>query len=128
MSYFIIIDKRLSVFVDHHYVSVSLRKQGKNVKKQRTSIVKHDPNPTFGKSLTFDVAKADIEYCTLVIKIRHHGEMNRDRTFAILCVGHNAAAQGSEASHWNDMLERDESVSRWHRMVRIEPADNSAND
>ena len=117
---------QFSVFVDHHYVSVSLRKQGKNVKKQRTSVVKHDPNPTFGKSLIFDVAMTEIEYCTLVIKIRHHGEMNRDRTFAILCVGHNA--QGSEASHWSDMIEKDECVSRWHRMVRIEPADNSSND
>ena len=111
-----------SFTLDHHYVSVSLRKQGKNLKKQRTSVIKHDPNPTFGKSLVFDVPKSEIEFCTLVIKVRHHGEINRDRTFAILRVGHNA--QGSESSHWNDMIESGECVTRWHRMVRIEPADD----
>eukprot|EP00795_Rhopilema_esculentum_P014435 gene14435-5492_t len=112
--------------LDHHYVSISLRRQGKNLKKQRTSVVKHDPNPTFGKSLVFDVSNSEIELCTLVIKVRHHSDINRDRTFAILCVGHNA--QGSEAAHWNDMVELGECVTRWHRMVRIEPADNSGHE
>ena len=116
----------LSLHIDHHYVSISLRRQGKNLKKQRTSVVKHDPNPTFGKSLVFDVSNSEIELCTLVIKVRHHSDINRDRTFAILCVGHNA--QGSEAAHWNDMVELGECVTRWHRMVRIEPADNSGHE
>lgn len=108
--------------LDHHYVSISLRKQGKNLKKQRTSIVKHDPNPTFGKSLVFDVPSCEIENCTLVIKVRHHGDINRDRTFAILRVGHNS--QGNESAHWNDMIETGQCVTRWHRMLRIEPADD----
>lgn len=112
--------------LDHHYISASLRKQGKNLKKQRTSIVKHDPNPTFGRSLIYDVSKNDVEHCTLVIKIRHHNEISQDRTFAILCVGYNA--QGSEAAHWTDMLDSGENVTRWHRMVRIEPADNNGDD
>eukprot|EP00794_Sanderia_malayensis_P003685 gene3685-4202_t len=89
--------------LDHHYIAVTLRKQAKAMKKQRTSVVKHDPNPTFNKSLIYDVGRNDIEECTLVIKVRHHSEMARDRTFAILCVGHNA--QGIEAAHWTEMLE-----------------------
>jgi len=110
--------------LDHHYVSVSLRKQGKNIKKQRTSVVKHDPNPTFGKVLVFDVHKSEIELCTLIIKIRHHGDINRDRSFAILRIGHNANCD-TESSHWNDMIESGECITRWHRMVRIEPADDN---
>ena len=74
--------------------------------------------------LVFDVHKSEIELCTLIIKIRHHGDINRDRSFAILRIGHNANCD-TESSHWNDMIESGECITRWHRMVRIEPADDN---
>ena len=85
--------------------------------------MKHDPNPVFTKCLTFDIPKSQIETCTLIVKLRHHSDIGRDRTFALLSIGHNA--QGSEAEHWTDMLDSGETVTRWHRMVRIEPVHNN---
>ena len=41
--------------LDHSYATVSLKHNGKVVKKMKTSVVKHDRNPVFNKNVTFDI-------------------------------------------------------------------------
>lgn len=84
--------------------------------------MKHETNPVFNKTLVFEVPKHLIEYVSLTVKLRHHNEIGRDRTFAILTIGKNAVGTGAE--QWTDMLTSAENVKRWHRLIPIEPADD----
>lgn len=114
------------VFSDHPYVSVSLKHVGRLIKKLRTGVVKHDTNPIFNKSMQFEVAGHLIEQVTLTVKLRHHNELGRDRTFAIIKIGKDAVGPGS--LQWTDMLSsvgvsESENVERWHCLIAIEPTD-----
>ena len=95
---------------------------GKVLKKLRTSVVKHETNPVFNKTLMFDCPQHLIEHVSLTVKIRHHGDIGRDRTFAILTIGRNAVGTGAE--QWTEMLNSVDPVQRWHRLIPIEPADD----
>lgn len=108
--------------LDHPYVQVTLKHFGRVLKKLRTGVVKHETNPVFNKTLLFDVPKHLVEHVSLTVKLRHHNELGRDRTFAILTVGKNAVGSGSE--QWTDMLSSSETVQRWHRLIPIEPTDD----
>jgi len=108
--------------LDHPYVNVTLKHFGRVLKKLRTGVVKHETNPVFNKTLVFDVPKHLIEHLSLTIKLRHHNEIGRDRTFAILTIGKNAVGTGAE--QWTDMLSSTDTVQRWHRLIPIEPADD----
>ncbi|XP_066919368.1 synaptotagmin-2-like isoform X1 [Clytia hemisphaerica] len=108
--------------LDHPYVQVTLKHFGRVLKKLRTGVVKHETNPVFNKTLLFDVPKHLVDSVSLTVKLRHHNELGRDRTFAILTVGKNAVGSGSE--QWTDMLNSSETVQRWHRLIPIEPVDD----
>ena len=110
------------LFSDHPYVNVTLKHYGRVLKKLRTGVVKHETNPVFNKTLVFEVPKHLIEHVSLTVKLRHHNEIGRDRTFAILTIGKNAVGTGAE--QWTDMLTSAENVKRWHRLIPIEPADD----
>lgn len=116
----LLVDKKGKL--DHPYVSVTLKHFGRVLKKLRTGVVKHETNPVFNKTLLFDVPKHLVEHVSLTVKLRHHNELGRDRTFAILTVGKNAVGSGSE--QWTDMLNSSETVQRWHRLIPIEPTDD----
>ncbi|XP_057293761.1 synaptotagmin-6-like [Hydractinia symbiolongicarpus] len=108
--------------LDHPYVSVSMKHFGRPLKKLRTGVVKHETNPVFNKTLVFDVPRHLVEHVSLTVKLRHHNDMGRDRTFAILTIGKNAVGSGSE--QWKDMLSSSETVQRWHRLIPIEPVED----
>ncbi|XP_047136277.1 synaptotagmin-1 [Hydra vulgaris] len=116
----LLVDKKGKL--DHPYVSVTMKHFGKILKKLRTNVVKHETNPVYNKTLVFDCPSHLIEHVSLTIKIRHHGDIGRDRTFAILTIGRNAVGTGAE--QWTEMLNSNEPVQRWHRLIPIEPADD----
>lgn len=101
---------------------MTLKHYGRVLKKLRTGVVKHETNPVFNKTLVYEVPKHLIEHVSLTVKLRHHNEIGRDRTFAILTIGKNAVGTGAE--QWTDMLTSAENVKRWHRLILIEPADD----
>ena len=88
------------------------------IKKLRTGVVKHEINPVFNKTLIFELPYQLVEQVSLTIKLKHHNEIGRDRTFAILTIGQHAVGTGSE--QWADMLSSNETVQRWHRLVPMD--------
>lgn len=123
--YFFVVFHLVSYFIDHPYVQVSLKHDGRLLKKLRTSVVKHDQNPVFNKNMQFEVLTYMIEQITLTVKVRHHNELGRSRTFAIIKIGKDAVGSGS--LQWIDMLKsigvnkESEPIERWHCLVSIEP-------
>ncbi|XP_076344481.1 synaptotagmin-2-like [Tachypleus tridentatus] len=114
------------------YVRVLLIRNGKLLKKKKTSTRVGTISPSFNESLTFDIPSTEMENVVFLVVVSHHdpqdggvsspesptsssGSMKRDRYVGKVLIG--SCARGTAQHHWSAMKQSlRERVTQWHTL------------
>lgn len=97
------------------YVKVWLCKNGKEFKKEKTSIKKGRLSPIYNETLEFDLPNTDISISSLKVSVIDDDFGGNDLIGSIL-IG-DESDEPSEAQHWKDTFEHvGASITSWHTL------------
>jgi len=96
------------------YVKAWLCKNGKEFKKEKTSIKKGRLSPIYNETLEFDLPESDIDLASLKISVIDDDIGGNDLIGSILL---GEKSEPTETQHWNDIfLNMGASVTAWHTL------------
>lgn len=108
------------------YVKIRIfGKDGKKLKKKKTSTQKSSTIPIFNEEIVFTNLKKDqLNDLTINFTIYHDSMTNKE---ALGYVDISAVSKGNEYIQWRDMIAGKKSIAWWHTLVSI-PSTNSDSD
>jgi hypothetical protein len=89
-----------------------MNKEGKKLKKKKTSTQKSNRNPVFNEEVVFTNLKKESLEETLILLTVVHSSLTTKETMGTVIICSNS--KNHEYTHWKDMIDGKKSVGWWH--------------